>query len=99
MVREAAGGSLETSTVAASSLAAIAASVRTQSHVFREPTVCRCRRRIVRSSYRMFNLKATFIHEIAAEIMQVEVQDLVTVPGQFDPKLVKTAPSGERPED
>jgi hypothetical protein len=25
--------------------------------------------------------------------------DLVTTPGQFDPKLVKMAPSGERPED
>jgi len=25
--------------------------------------------------------------------------DLVTVLGQFDPKLVKMAPSGERPED
>ena len=26
-------------------------------------------------------------------------RDLVTVLGQFDPKLVKMAPSGERPED
>jgi tRNA-splicing ligase RtcB len=26
-------------------------------------------------------------------------QDLVTILGQFDPKLVKMAPSGERPED
>jgi tRNA-splicing ligase RtcB len=26
-------------------------------------------------------------------------EDLVTVLGQFDPKLVKMAPHGERPED
>ena len=25
--------------------------------------------------------------------------DLLTIQGQFDPKLVKMAPSGERPED
>ena len=32
------------------------------------------------------------------EVMAAQ-QDLVTVLGQFDPKLVKMAPSGERPED
>jgi tRNA-splicing ligase RtcB len=32
------------------------------------------------------------------EVMAAQ-SDLVTVLGQFDPKLVKTAPSGERPED
>ena len=34
------------------------------------------------------------IHEVMAA-----QEDLVTVLGQFDPKLVKMAPSGERPED
>src|SRR5215467_12122513 len=34
------------------------------------------------------------IHEVMAA-----QQDLVTILGQFDPKLVKMAPSGERPED
>ena len=34
------------------------------------------------------------IHEVMAA-----QRDLVTVLGQFDPKLVKMAPSGERPED
>jgi hypothetical protein len=28
-----------------------------------------------------------------------EQQDLVDIQAQFDPKLVKMAPSGERPED
>jgi len=32
------------------------------------------------------------------EVMAAQ-NDLVTVLGQFDPKLVKMAPSGERPED
>jgi tRNA-splicing ligase RtcB (3'-phosphate/5'-hydroxy nucleic acid ligase) len=32
------------------------------------------------------------------EVMEAQ-RALVTVPGQFDPKLVKMAPSGERPED
>jgi tRNA-splicing ligase RtcB len=32
------------------------------------------------------------------EVMAAQ-SDLVTVLGQFDPKLVKMAPSGERPED
>ena len=32
------------------------------------------------------------------EVMAAQ-KDLVTVPGQFDPKLVKMAPSGERPDD
>jgi tRNA-splicing ligase RtcB len=32
------------------------------------------------------------------EVMEAQ-RDLVTVLGQFDPKLVKMAPSGERPED
>lgn len=32
------------------------------------------------------------------EVMGAQ-QDLVTVVGRFDPKLVKMAPSGERPED
>jgi tRNA-splicing ligase RtcB len=32
------------------------------------------------------------------EVMAAQ-NDLVTVLGQFDPKLVKIAPSGERPED
>ena len=32
------------------------------------------------------------------EVMATQ-SDLVTVLGQFDPKLVKMAPSGERPED
>jgi tRNA-splicing ligase RtcB len=31
--------------------------------------------------------------------MMAAQNDLVTVLGQFDPKLVKMAPSGERPED
>ena len=34
------------------------------------------------------------IHEVMAA-----QKDLVTILGQFDPKLVKMAPSGERPED
>ncbi len=34
------------------------------------------------------------IHEVMAA-----QKDLVTVLGQFDPKLVKMAPHGERPED
>jgi len=32
------------------------------------------------------------------EVMAAQ-SDLVTVLGQFDPKLVKMAPGGERPED
>lgn len=32
------------------------------------------------------------------EVMEAQ-RDLVTVLGQFDPKLVKMAPAGERPED
>ena len=32
------------------------------------------------------------------EVMAAQ-SDLVTTLGQFDPKLVKMAPSGERPED
>jgi tRNA-splicing ligase RtcB len=32
------------------------------------------------------------------EVMTAQ-SDLVTMLGQFDPKLVKMAPSGERPED
>jgi tRNA-splicing ligase RtcB (3'-phosphate/5'-hydroxy nucleic acid ligase) len=32
------------------------------------------------------------------EVMEAQ-SDLVTVLGQFDPKLVKMAPSGERPEE
>jgi len=32
------------------------------------------------------------------EVMAAQ-SDLVTTFGQFDPKLVKMAPSGERPED
>ncbi len=32
------------------------------------------------------------------EVMAAQ-KDLVTIVGQFDPKLVKMAPSGERPED
>jgi len=31
--------------------------------------------------------------------VRAEQNDLVTVLGQFDPELVKIAPSGERPED
>ena len=34
------------------------------------------------------------IHEVMAA-----QKDLVTILGQFDPKLVKMAPHGERPED
>ena len=32
------------------------------------------------------------------DVMKAQ-RDLVTVLGQFDPKLVKMAPAGERPED
>ena len=35
---------------------------------------------------------------VSREVMAAQ-NDLVTVLGQFDPKLVKMAPSGERPED
>jgi len=34
------------------------------------------------------------IHQVMAA-----QSDLVTILGQFDPKLVKMAPAGERPED
>jgi len=34
------------------------------------------------------------IHQVMAA-----QRDLVTILGQFDPKLVKMAPAGERPED
>jgi len=37
-------------------------------------------------------------HKNIQEVMEAQ-QDLVTVLGQFDPKLVKMAPSEERPED
>ena len=33
-----------------------------------------------------------------SEVMEAQ-RDLVTVLGQFDPKLVKMSPAGERPED
>ena len=37
-------------------------------------------------------------HKNIHEVMAAQ-KDLVTTFGQFDPKLVKMAPSGERPED
>jgi len=37
-------------------------------------------------------------HKGIREVMAAQ-RDLVTVLGQFDAKLVKLAPSGERPED
>jgi len=40
--------------------------------------------------------KSRLREEVAAMAAQ---NDLVTVLGRFDPKLVKMAPSGERPED
>jgi tRNA-splicing ligase RtcB len=38
------------------------------------------------------------VYKNIREVMAAQ-QDLVTVLGQFDPKLVKMAPRGERPED
>jgi tRNA-splicing ligase RtcB len=38
------------------------------------------------------------VYKNIQEVMAAQ-QDLVTVLGQFDPKLVKMAPAGERPED
>ena len=38
------------------------------------------------------------VYKDIREVMAAQ-SDLVTVLGQFDPKLVKMAPSGERPED
>ncbi|HXT13781.1 MAG TPA: hypothetical protein VN873_19685 [Candidatus Angelobacter sp.] len=37
-------------------------------------------------------------YKMIREVMAAQ-HDLVTVLGQFDPRLVKMAPSGERPED
>jgi len=42
--------------------------------------------------------EAPMAYKDIREVMAAQ-QDLVTVLGQFDPKLVKMAPSGERPED
>jgi tRNA-splicing ligase RtcB len=42
--------------------------------------------------------EAPMAYKDIGEVMAAQ-QDLVTVLGQFDPKLVKMAPSGERPED
>jgi tRNA-splicing ligase RtcB len=38
------------------------------------------------------------VYKNIREVMAAQ-SDLVTVLGQFDPKLVKMAPSGERPQD
>ena len=42
--------------------------------------------------------EAPMVYKNIHEVMAAQ-RDLVTVLGQFDPKLVKMAPSGERPED
>ncbi|MBI3418066.1 MAG: RtcB family protein [Verrucomicrobia bacterium] len=42
--------------------------------------------------------EAPMVYKNISEVMAAQT-DLVTVLGQFDPKLVKMAPAGERPED
>jgi tRNA-splicing ligase RtcB len=42
--------------------------------------------------------EAPMVYKNIHEVMAAQ-KDLVTILGQFDPKLVKMAPSGERPED
>jgi tRNA-splicing ligase RtcB len=42
--------------------------------------------------------EAPMVYKDIHQVMAAQA-DLVRVLGQFDPKLVKMAPSGERPED
>jgi len=42
--------------------------------------------------------KVPMVHKHIGEVKAAQT-DLVTVLGKFEPKLVKMAPSGERPED
>jgi tRNA-splicing ligase RtcB len=60
----------------------------------REPFALRARRTLISTGLD----EVPIAYKNICEVMAAQ-NDFVTVLGQFDPKLVKMAPSGERPED